>query len=48
MGLLKTANDYFKENIIEDTNLGIIQKYLDLIEYENVEMPQFKVKGRLA
>ncbi len=39
---LKAANDYFKENIIEDTNLGIIQKYLDLIEYENVEILGFK------
>lgn len=42
MELLKVANDYFKENIIEDTNLGIIQKYLDLIEYENVEIIGFK------
>ena len=39
---LKAANDYFKENIIEDTNLGIIQKYLDLIGYENVEILGFK------
>lgn len=32
IGLLKIANDNFKENIIEDTNLGIIQKYFDLVE----------------
>ena len=32
MGLLKIANDNFKENLIEDTNLGIIQKYFDLID----------------
>lgn len=32
MELLKIANDNFYENIIEDTNLGIIQKYFDLIE----------------
>ncbi|MEE0901209.1 MAG: DUF6564 domain-containing protein [Methanobrevibacter sp.] len=32
MGLLKIANDNFKENLIEDTNLGIIQKYFDLVE----------------
>ncbi len=30
--LLKIANDNFYENIIEDTNLGIIQKYFDLVE----------------
>lgn len=30
--LLKMANDNFRENLIEDTNLGIIQKYFDLIE----------------
>lgn len=30
--LLKIANDNFKENLIEDTNLGIIQKYFDLVE----------------
>lgn len=39
---LKAANDYFKENIIEDTNLGIIQKYLDLIKYENIEIIGFE------
>lgn len=39
MGLLKTANDNFYENIVEDTNLGIIQKYLDLIENnEDIEI----------
>lgn len=32
MELLKMANDNFKENLIEDTNLGIIQKYFDLVE----------------
>lgn len=32
MELLKIANDNFYENIVEDTNLGIIQKYFDLIE----------------
>lgn len=32
MNLLKIANDNFKENLIEDTNLGIIQKYFDLLE----------------
>lgn len=32
IGLLKIANDNFKENLIEDTNLGIIQKYFDLVE----------------
>ena len=32
MQLLKIANDNFYENIIEDTNLGIIQKYFDLID----------------
>lgn len=31
MKLLKIANDNFYENIIEDTNLGIIQKYFDLV-----------------
>ena len=32
MELLKIANDNFYENIVEDTNLGIIQKYFDLVE----------------
>lgn len=32
MELLKIANDNFYENIIEDTNLGIIQKYFNLLE----------------
>ena len=32
MELLKIANDNFYENLIEDTNLGIIQKYFDLVE----------------
>lgn len=30
--LLKIANDNFYENLIDDTNLGIIQKYFDLVE----------------
>lgn len=30
--LLKIANDYFYENCMEDTNLGIIQKYFDSVE----------------
>lgn len=39
MELLKTANDNFKENLIEDTNLGIIQKYFDLVENaEDIEI----------
>ena len=32
MNLLKIANDNFYENLIQDTNLGIIQKYFDLVE----------------
>lgn len=32
MELLKIANDNFYENLIDDTNLGIIQKYFDLVE----------------
>ena len=32
MELLKMANDNFYENLIDDTNLGIIQKYFDLLE----------------
>lgn len=42
MELLKIANDYFKENIIDDTNLGIIQKYLDLIKGEDIAIIGFK------
>lgn len=38
--LLKIANDNFKENLIEDTNLGIIQKYFDLNE-DDVEIIGF-------
>ena len=39
MKLLKIANDNFYENIVEDTNLGIIQKYFDLIENkEDIEI----------
>lgn len=32
MELLKIANDNFKEYLIADTNLGIIQKYFDLLD----------------
>ena len=32
MKLLEIANDNFYENLIDDTNLGIIQKYFDLVE----------------
>ena len=32
MDLLKMANDNFYENLIDDTNLGIIQKYFDLVK----------------
>lgn len=38
--LLKIANDNFKENLIEDTNLGIIQKYFDLND-DDVEIIGF-------
>ncbi|MDO5823947.1 DUF6564 domain-containing protein [Methanobrevibacter sp.] len=39
MGLLREANDNFYNNLIEDTNLGIIQKYLDLMENnEDIEI----------
>ena len=39
MELLKIANDNFYENIVEDTNLGIIQKYFDLVENnEDIEI----------
>lgn len=36
--ILKRANTYFKKNIIEDTNLGIIQKYFDLIDNDEIEV----------
>ncbi len=32
LGLLKIANENFEKYLIEDTNLGIIQKYFDLVE----------------
>ena len=32
MNILKIANDNFKQYLITDTNLGIIQKYFDLFE----------------
>ncbi len=35
MEILKIANDNFKENLIEDTNLAIIQKYFDLLDNED-------------
>lgn len=39
MESLKMANDNFYENLIEDTNLGIIQKYFDLVENnEDIEI----------
>ncbi len=40
--LLKIATDYFKDNIIEDTNLGIIQKYFDLVDNNEIEVIEFK------
>lgn len=39
--LLKKANDNFKENLIEDTNLGIIQKYFDLIDNNTIDVIGF-------
>lgn len=41
MEILKTANDNFKEYLIADTNLGIIQKYFDLIENKNIDVIGF-------
>lgn len=39
MELLKIANDNFEKYLIEDTNLGIIQKYFDLIKNsEEIEL----------
>ena len=38
MEMLKIANDNFHENIIEDTNLGIIQKYFDLVDTDTIDM----------
>ena len=38
MEMLKIANDNFHENIIEDTNLGIIQKYFDLVENDTIDI----------
>lgn len=38
MDSLKIANDNFKEYLIADTNLGIIQKYFDLIENKNIDI----------
>ena len=38
MELLKIANDNFKENLIEETNLGIIQKYFDLVDNDEIEL----------
>ena len=42
MDKLKIANDNFKKHIITDTNLGIIQKYFDLIENDDIEVIGFK------
>ena len=42
MESLKAANDNFKEYLIEDTNLAIIQKYFDLIENNNIDIIRFK------
>ncbi len=43
MELLKIANDNFYENIIDDTNLGIIQKYFDLLQnIDEVDMVGLK------
>ena len=36
--ILERANTYFKNNIIEDTNLGIIQKYFDLVDNDEIEV----------
>lgn len=38
MGLLEIANRNFKENLIEDTNLTIIQKYFDLVDNDEIEI----------
>lgn len=35
---LKISNKFFKENHVEDNNLTIIQKYLDLLNCENLEI----------
>ena len=42
MNSLKIANDNFKEYLIEDTNLGIIQKYFDLIDNDKIELIRLK------
>lgn len=42
MKLLKIANDYFRKNLIDDTNLGIIQKYFDLIKNDEIEIIELK------
>ena len=42
MELLKIATNYFKENIIGDTNLGIIQKYFALVENKEIEIIELK------
>ena len=41
MDKLKIANDNFKKHLITDTNLGIIQKYFDLIENSNISVIGF-------
>lgn len=40
--ILKTANDNFEKYLIEDTNLGIIQKYFDLVDNDEIEIIGFK------
>ena len=40
--ILERANTYFKNNIIEDTNLGIIQKYFDLVDNDEIEVIELK------
>ena len=41
LALLAIANENFKENLIEDTNLGIIQKYFDLTD-DQIDVIAFK------
>lgn len=38
MSLLRIANDIFKDKYIDDTNLRIIQSYLDMIDSDNVKL----------
>lgn len=41
MNSLKVANDNFKEYLIADTNLAIVQKYFDLIENKDIDVIGF-------